>query len=155
MSPEDAAVILKSLVDGRDPTSGKELPPNTVYQRANVIRALLVGCSAIETCLAREKRRAQLPVRVGSTWSTEEDERLRAGFQAGQNIEALASEHQRTPNAIQARLERLNLVPLDERAKFLRFPVAGGAEPTPRKKRRRGSEHDADRHSRSGNSKTE
>jgi hypothetical protein len=135
MHHNEAANILKSLVEGRDPSSGKELSADSVLQRASVIRALLVGHTAIETVLAREKRRAQLPERVGDTWSPEEDDRLRSGFQAGESIEALASSHERTPNAIQARLERLNLVPPDPNAKFLRFPLSENIEDSPRKRR--------------------
>lgn len=102
-------------------------------QRAKVIRALLVGCAAIENSLARQKRRAQLPEHVGSTWTTEEDDKLRSGFQAGGTIEALASSHRRTRNSIRARLERLKLIAIDQSAAFLRFPVAEstGDKPPP------------------------
>jgi len=110
----EAGHILKSLVDGRDPESGKDLPPETVLQRAQVIRALLIARDSIETCVAREKRRAMLPVRVGIQWTDEEDEKLRLAFREGANIEFLAGVHQRTPRAIQARLEKLQLIPIDE-----------------------------------------
>jgi hypothetical protein len=155
MHPDEAANILKSLVEGRDPSSGEELPADAIYQRANIIRALLVGYAAIESSQAREKRRAQLPVRVGSTWTAEEDDRLRTAFQAGESIEALALGHQRTPNAIQARLERLDLVPVDQRANFLRFPVSENTGDSPRKRRGRRPRTDGDRHSESGHAATQ
>ena len=145
MKLEEAASILQSLVEGRDPSSGDELPADTVCQGAKVLRALLVGCTAIETVLARQKRRAQLPRRVGSTWTTEEDGKLRSGFQAGRSIETLASSHQRTPKSIQGRLERLNLIPSNPQAGFLRLPVSEGADGKSRSGRRRGAEHDRDR----------
>ena len=142
MKPEEAATILQSLVDGRDPSSGQELPADAVYQRAEVIRALLVGCAAIESSLARDKRRAQLPKRVGTAWTAEEDEKLRYGFQTDRSVEALASSHQRTPNSIRARLERLNLIPPEQRSTFPRFPFSEGADEKPRPRRRRAVRHD-------------
>jgi hypothetical protein len=155
MHHNEAANILKSLVEGRDPSSGKELSADSVLQRANVIRALLVGHTAIETVLAREKRRAQLPERVGDTWSPEEDDRLRTAFQAGESIEALASSHERTPNAIQARLERLNLVPPDPNAKLFRFPVPENTDDRPRKRRGRPAKRSDERHSESHGAATQ
>jgi hypothetical protein len=155
MHHNEAANILKSLVEGRDPSSGKELSADSVLQRASVIRALLVGHTAIETVLAREKRRAQLPERVGDTWSPEEDDRLRSGFQAGESIEALASSHERTPNAIQARLERLNLVPPDPNPKFARFPVSENTSDKPRKRGRPPATGNGERHSESGRAATQ
>jgi hypothetical protein len=148
MKPEEAATILQSLVDGRDPSSGKELPPDTVCQRATVIRALLIGNAAIESLLARQKRRACLPARVGSTWTGEEDEKLRSGFQAGRGIEVLALSHERTPKSIQGRLEMLGLTPPGQRATFLRSPPPGvQMKRSPRYKRVRGTKHDRDRDS--------
>jgi DNA helicase-2/ATP-dependent DNA helicase PcrA len=50
------------------------------------------------------------PLRQGVAWSEGEDERLRAGFQAGRRTAALASEHQRSRGAIRSRLVKLGLV---------------------------------------------
>jgi hypothetical protein len=96
MNPDEAAATLKSLVEGRDPSTGQDLHADTVLQRASVIRALLVGLAAIESSQARERRRAQLPVRVGSSWTDEEDQKLRAAFQAGESVAMLAAGHQRS-----------------------------------------------------------
>jgi|SRR5581483_9042520 len=142
MYADEAAKILKSLVDGRDPSSGEELPSDTVYQRAIVIRALLLGQAALEDSLARGKRRAHLPERVGAAWSLEEDERLRSAFQAGRSIAGIALDHRRTPNAIQARLERLKLVSPDERTTFLRYSSSEGSVTNPRRRRSRRSSGD-------------
>ena len=143
MNPDEAAATLKSLVEGRDPSTGRDLHADTVLQRASVIRALLVGLAAIENSQAREKRRAQLPVRVGSAWTDEEDQKLRAAFHAGESVDALAASHQRSTNAIKARLERLDLVPLNQRAK--RFPFSEKTDEQPRKRRGRRARLDAER----------
>jgi hypothetical protein len=146
MKLEEAATILQTLVEGRDPSSGEELPADNVCQGTKVLRALLVGCTAIETVLARQRRRAQLPRRVGSTWTTEEDSKLRSGFQAGRSIESLASSHQRTPKSIQGRLERLNLVPPERRSSF-RFPASGAPDHESQGKQRGGAKPDRDQRS--------
>jgi DNA helicase II / ATP-dependent DNA helicase PcrA len=56
---------------------------------------------------------AGAPLRHGLTWSAEEDDRLRAAFQAGDAIAAIASAHQRKIGAITARLVRLGLISQD------------------------------------------
>jgi hypothetical protein len=43
------------------------------------------------------------------SWSLDEDERLRKSYEQGASIAELASQHQRTPGAIRARLAKLGL----------------------------------------------
>jgi DNA helicase II / ATP-dependent DNA helicase PcrA len=56
---------------------------------------------------------AGTPRRHGLSWSAEEDDRLRAEFQAGDAIAAIASAHKRKISAITARLVRLGLISED------------------------------------------
>ena len=127
MQQVEAARILKSLVEGRDPFTGQELPPDSALQQAVVLRALYMGHQSLESTLAREKRRAQLPDRVGVQWDDEEDRKMRIAFEAGETISELASSHRRTPNAIRARLERLGLMAASEGTAYLRYtPSEGG-----------------------------
>jgi DNA helicase-2/ATP-dependent DNA helicase PcrA len=56
---------------------------------------------------------AGAPPRHGLSWSPDEDDRLRAAFQAGAAIAAIASAHQRKIGAITARLVRLGLISED------------------------------------------
>jgi hypothetical protein len=53
------------------------------------------------------------PLRHGLSWSAGEDERLRAAFQAGEAIAAIADTHERKIGAITARLVRLGLITED------------------------------------------
>jgi DNA helicase II / ATP-dependent DNA helicase PcrA len=53
------------------------------------------------------------PLRHGLSWSAGEDERLRAAFQAGEAIAAIAATHERKIGAITARLVRLGLITED------------------------------------------
>ena len=109
MKRVEAVGILKSLVEGRDPTTGEELPVDGVLQRAPVLRALLMAQAEMEESVQREKRRALLPERAGEPWTDDEDTQLMSGFQRGATIADLASTHSRTINAVEARLERLGL----------------------------------------------
>lgn len=49
---------------------------------------------------------------AGKPWSTEEDERLVAEFDAGETIAALATDHGRSRIAIEARLAKFGKVPM-------------------------------------------
>jgi DNA-binding NarL/FixJ family response regulator len=111
MRDDRARQILQSLIQGIDPFDGSELPTGTVLQQADVIRALLAGVGALEESAARAARRAQLPDNVGRTWTPEEQEALVAEFQAGMTPAEIAEKHGRTLRAIEARLEKLGLIP--------------------------------------------
>jgi len=50
------------------------------------------------------------PARHGASWSGDETERLRARFQRGETIAAMASAHQRKPGAITSQLIKLGLI---------------------------------------------
>ncbi len=49
---------------------------------------------------------------AGKPWSKEEDEKLVAGFDAGQTVAALAAAHGRSRVAIEARLARFGKAPM-------------------------------------------
>ena len=115
MQQTKARQILQSLIQGIDPTTREELLPETVLQRADVLRALLAGLSALEQTAARVQRRAQLPHNVGQTWTTEEEHRLVAAFKSGDEPIIIARNHGRTLRAIEARLEKLGLITAEER----------------------------------------
>jgi len=76
MQEQRARKILQALVEGVDPTTGVELEAGTVLQRADVLRALLAGVTALEQVSARAQRRAQLPDNVGRPWSADEERGL-------------------------------------------------------------------------------
>ena len=80
MNQPRAKQILQKLIQGIDPVTGEELSRETVLQHADVLRALLVGLSALEMTAARALRRSQLPDNVGQAWTTEEESRLVAEF---------------------------------------------------------------------------
>jgi len=115
MQQTKARQILQSLIQGVDPITHEELPPETVLQRADVLRALLAGLSALELTAARAQRRAQLPDNVGQAWTTEEEHRLVTAFKSGDSPPTIARNHGRTLRAIEARLEKLGLITAEQR----------------------------------------
>lgn len=115
MQQTKARQILQSLIQGIDPATRNELPPETVLQRADVLRALLAGLSALELTAARAQRRAQLPEKVGQAWTTEEEKELVMEFKSGDLPDAIAHKHGRTLRAIEARLEKLGLITAEQR----------------------------------------
>ena len=115
MQQTKAKQILQSLIQGLDPVTREELPPETVLQRADVLRALLAGLSALELMAARAQRRAQLPDNVGQAWTTDEESKLVAEFRSRESPKEMARKHGRTLRAIEARLEKLGLITAEQR----------------------------------------
>ena len=125
MQNPDATAILKALIEGREPGSLEPLPAGSVVHRADVLRALLAGVTALEQVEVRTRRRAALPDNAGHTWTAEEDSRLMAAFKAGESPQAIAERHSRTLRAIEARLQRMGLLNPEDRVTRGGF----GAEP--------------------------
>jgi hypothetical protein len=125
MQNSKARTVLLSLIQGRNPVSGEALPSDCVVHQSDVIRALLLGLSAIDLTAARAQRRAQLPDNVGQAWTTDEESKLLAAFKSGESPAAIAQRHGRTLRAIEARLERMGLITAEERTTRGGFSGAG------------------------------
>src|SRR5579859_8202579 len=108
-----ARVVIASLVQGVHPTSGKDLPKDSIVNEIEVTRALGTAVLAIDQVSARLARRAQLPESVGKAWTEEEERRLRSAFARGEPIAEIATKHGRTIRAIETRLEKLGLLTPD------------------------------------------
>jgi len=121
MTPTRAVRILDCLIRGADPTTGADIPPGSVLEQPDVIRALLEGVSAIKYSVERNARRAQLPMNIGKSWSEEEHARLVDEFRASVPIADIASRHGRTVRAIEARLQNAGLLNDEQRTTTDRF----------------------------------
>lgn len=128
MQGQQARQILQSLVQGLDPETGAEIPPDSVLQQPAVMRALIAALLAIEQVNARQQRRARLPDNAGRVWTEEEEQALVAAFKSGEPLADIAARHCRTLAAIEARLERLGHLTLEQRITRDRF-AAGLREP--------------------------
>jgi hypothetical protein len=129
MKEQRARDILQFLVQGLDPSTGEELPPGSILQKADVLRALLAGVTALEMVAVRAQRRAQLPGNVGRAWSKEEEALLVEAFKCGESPTEIAIRHAPTLRAIEARLEKLGLITAEQRTTSTRYrgPPSGGA----------------------------
>jgi len=86
--------------------------------------------SAAATLLASavpSPRRGAAP-RSGKPWTTEEDEKLVAGFDAGQTLAALAADHGRSRIAIEARLAKFDKVPMPAGVRSRQSPHASDVD---------------------------
>jgi hypothetical protein len=115
MNTKQAIQALKSLVEGIDPTTGKEFEHNPVLQNANVIRALLAGVGALQEKEARETRRAMLPANVGNPWTAEQEQQLIDAFNAGDPLAEVGERMGRSLRGIEARLVKLGLISPEQR----------------------------------------
>jgi hypothetical protein len=104
MDETQALAVVRSLANGIDPTSGEVFPPESVYQRSDVVRALFMATAALERQERFSRRKAEMPQKTGMPWSEDEDRKLLAGFDAGRGLQELAATHERTQTGIRARL---------------------------------------------------
>lgn len=147
MDHSKALAVLKHLSEGSDPETGQPFPPDSPYQRPDVIRALFHAVRKLETAEAGEAgslpesaagtllasavaspRRGAPAPRSGKPWSTEEDAKLVAGFDAGQTIAALAADHGRSRIAIEARLAKFGKVPMPAGVRGAKTPHASDVD---------------------------
>ena len=101
-----AKEILSTLAEGIDPTTGENLPDNSVCNKSEIIRALYTVLNTLGT----SNPRRELPQNAGKPWSPEDDERLKAFFEAGMTKKELCVEFKRTTGSITSRLARLGLI---------------------------------------------
>lgn len=106
MNDDEALEILRKLADGIDPEIGDELPDESPYNQAKVVRALHRAVEALEGEPKRERQsnRPPKPARTGQPWDSEEDGKLLHTYDSGIKIEVIAEDHQRSRGAIRSRL---------------------------------------------------
>ena len=126
MEKEQTLRILNALANGVHPATGEQFPAESPYQHPDTVRALFEAVRTMEQGRApageRPQRPASMPGNTGLRWTSEEEERLIAAFDAGRAVDELARAHNRTRAGIEARLVKLGK--LDESAVTvqLRYP---------------------------------
>ena len=104
MNQTEALSVVRSLANGVDPESGEVFAADSVYQRAQTVRALYAAAEALEKAERFERRKRELPAKTGEPWTEDEDRKLLAAFDAGRALQELAAAHERTMGAVRARL---------------------------------------------------
>jgi hypothetical protein len=131
MDDSKAQSIIATLANGVDPISGRVFPPDSPYQAPDVVRALFLAAQVLDAKVRNRGRvKGELPANAGKPWNDEEDRRLLAQFDGGQNLQDLARAHGRTVAGIQARLERHGRLEPAANAERRAPQVAGRAQPS-------------------------
>ena len=91
MNQSEALSVVRSLANGVDPASGEVFPVESLYQRADIVRALFVAAEALERSERFSRRREDLPSKAGQPWTEDEDRKLLASFDAGRGLQELAA----------------------------------------------------------------
>ena len=79
MNQAEALSVVRSLANGVDPETGEVFPADSVYQRAQTVRALYAAAEALEKSERFERRKQQLPPKTGEPWTEDEDRKLLSG----------------------------------------------------------------------------
>ena len=105
----DALKIISSLANGKHPDTNEPVPPDSLFESPNVIRALYTAMSALE--ILKRRRPRQPAANAGQPWSDEEDSRLLAQYKGGvTDLGELARLHERSEASIESRLVRHRLI---------------------------------------------
>ena len=105
MELERARALLAELADGVDPLTGECLPPESVCNRPEIIRAL--HCVLQHTAGGRKR---PSPPNAGKPWTEADDSALLQMYDAGSDVGELKTHFQRSRTAIIRRLEHLGRV---------------------------------------------
>src|ERR1041385_3508358 len=120
MDAAQALTVVRSLANGVEPESGEVFPPESAYQRPQVVRALYEAASALERIERFERRKSQLPQNTGGPCTEDEARKLLAAFDAGRALQELAAAHERRMGAVRARLLKYGRINAEQ-------PIPGAA----------------------------
>ena len=107
MDPEMALQVIRTLSEGVDPLTGEEMSTDSAVQHPRVVRALLGAVAALEKETDRARRRKDQPRQSGLPWTEQEEQALVEAHERGATLKELASAHERSAYAIEARLLQL------------------------------------------------
>jgi hypothetical protein len=111
MDSRRALDVVSSLAAGTDPDTGETFAADSPYQSVTVVRALYVAVQALQVAARVRTDRRHRGERANQPWLEAEDQQLLDRFKQGLSVIELAKQHQRSPAAIQARLERHCVIP--------------------------------------------
>ena len=126
MEKEQTLKILCALANGVHPATGEVFAADSAYQHPDTVRALFEAVRTLEGvhpagAAGRERRTGEAPANTFVRWSAQEEDRLAAGFDAGKNSAELATLHNRSRAAIEARLLKLGKIDVSALTVQLRY----------------------------------
>ena len=113
MEKTAALQIIQQLANGTDPHTGEVFRADSPYQHPDTVRALFFALRELNGQTAPRQSAGgshTAPQNAGKAWSPDEDQALAAAFDAGTQIPELATRHQRSRFAIEARLAKLGKI---------------------------------------------
>ena len=110
MDVDQATEIIRKLADGVDPTTGERLPPSSVYQQADTVRALHLALEGLDRLKRVKERIHSGPPKAGRPWTKDEEDKMLQQFDGKVDVKLIAQELNRTPGAIWARLEKVGRI---------------------------------------------
>lgn len=119
MEKQHALKILNSLANGVHPATGELFAADSPYRHPDTVRALFEAIRSMGDTVRPEPEKK---VSAGFVrWTSDEEQRLIAGFDAGKSIAELAQLHDRSPAAIEARLLKLGKIDVSALTVRLRY----------------------------------
>src|SRR4051794_34516800 len=106
MDENKALAIVSALANGVNPLTGEVFPPESPYQTADVVRALFLVSSLLESRAKPKSRTTGLPGNAARPWTPAAPHRPRQDFDGGSPIPTPAQKGGRAPGGIQARIEK-------------------------------------------------
>ena len=129
MEREHALKILNALANGVHPATGEVFAADSPYQHPDTVRALVEAVRAMEGAprgrAPAERRTGDIPANTFLRWTSEEEARLAAGFDAGKTSAELAQLHNRSRAAIEARLLKMGKIDVSALTVQLRYKPKG------------------------------
>ena len=138
MEREQALKIVSALANGVHPMTGEIFAPDSPYQNPDVVRALFQALRTMDTLPrgaaaspAAERKTSEVPANTFVRWTRDEEERLAAEFDTGKSSAELATLHNRSRAAIEARLLKLGKIDVSGLTVQLRYlPKSAEGSPT-------------------------
>jgi hypothetical protein len=110
MDVDQAIGIIRKLADGVDPATGERLPPSSVCQKADTVRALHLALEGLDRLKRHKERIHSGPPKAGRPWTKDEEDKMLHQFDAKVDVKLIAQELNRTTGAIWARLEKVGRI---------------------------------------------
>jgi len=119
MQSTETRIIVKSLAQGIDPTTGEVYASDSPYNDPKIIRALFkvidLAWPPGRSRLSLDERRQRniergMPRNAGLPWTDEDRQSVAEGFKSGKTIRELADSFERSLTAINAELIRQELI---------------------------------------------
>lgn len=133
MEREHALKILNALANGVHPATGEVFAADSPYQHPDTVRALFAAMRVMQggsraqasASAPAERKTSDMPTNTFLRWTSEEEDRLAAGFDSGKTSAELAQLHNRSRAAIEARLLKMGKIDVSALTVQLRFKPKG------------------------------